>query len=44
MASELLKHPYIQPYIDQYSPTATSPAAGARDSRNHMVESQSSNS
>ncbi|KAL3620260.1 hypothetical protein CASFOL_035172 [Castilleja foliolosa] len=43
-ASELLKHPYLQPYIDQYRPTAMSPPAAARDTRKHMVESQSSSS
>ncbi|XP_051120600.1 serine/threonine-protein kinase Nek6 [Andrographis paniculata] len=51
-ASELLKHPYLQPYIDLYRPSynmavANSPEKPhpmARDSRKNMAESQSSNS
>ncbi|XP_038901200.1 serine/threonine-protein kinase Nek5 [Benincasa hispida] len=50
-ASELLKHPYLQPYVEQYRPSI-SPTVDfspdkprpARDSRRSMAESQNSNS
>lgn len=50
-ASEILKHPYLQAYVDQYRISVTHPAANhpekplsTRDSRKNMAESQSSNS
>lgn len=51
-ASELVRHPYLQPYVDQYRPSyrpiaAISPEkslSAARESRKNMGESQSSNS
>uniref|UniRef100_A0A2N9FNN4 non-specific serine/threonine protein kinase n=1 Tax=Fagus sylvatica TaxID=28930 RepID=A0A2N9FNN4_FAGSY len=47
-ASEILKHPYLQPYVDQYHPSFTcSPEkriSAARDSRRNMAESQNSTS
>ncbi|XP_073140633.1 serine/threonine-protein kinase Nek5-like isoform X2 [Henckelia pumila] len=51
-ASELLKHPYLQPYVDQYRPSYNTAAAvlpkkplcRSREGRKNMVESQSSNS
>ncbi|KAH6837174.1 serine/threonine-protein kinase NEK5 [Perilla frutescens var. hirtella] len=51
-ASELLKHPYLQPYVDQYCPSfklvttisPEKPPSTARQSRKNMAESQSSNS
>ncbi|KAK6144180.1 hypothetical protein DH2020_021000 [Rehmannia glutinosa] len=47
-ASELLKHPYLQYYIDQYrpsyNPSPEKPLSTARESRKSMAESQSSNS
>ncbi|GLU19121.1 hypothetical protein SLE2022_353870 [Rubroshorea leprosula] len=51
-ASELLKHPYLQPFVEQYRPSfhppATSspekPISTARDGRRNMAESQNSNS
>ncbi|XP_044483775.1 serine/threonine-protein kinase Nek5-like [Mangifera indica] len=51
-ASEILKHPYLQHYIDQYRPTFCPPATSspekpistAHGSRKNMAESQSSNS
>ncbi|XP_073271610.1 serine/threonine-protein kinase Nek5-like isoform X2 [Primulina huaijiensis] len=51
-ASELLKHPCLQPYVDQYRPsyhTATAllpkkPLCKSRESRKNMSESLSSNS
>ncbi|KAK6138158.1 hypothetical protein DH2020_028094 [Rehmannia glutinosa] len=47
-ASELLKHPYLQSYIDQYrpsyNPSPEKPLSTARESRKSMAESQSSNS
>lgn len=51
-ASEVLKHPYLQPYVDQYRPQFSSPSANApekpltspSDGRKRMGESQSSNS
>ncbi|KAG8371129.1 hypothetical protein BUALT_Bualt13G0054700 [Buddleja alternifolia] len=48
-ASELLKSPYLQSYIDQYRPSYTPtslerPVSLARESRKSMAESQSSNS
>ncbi|PRQ32592.1 putative protein kinase NEK family [Rosa chinensis] len=50
-ATEVLKHPYLQPYVEQYRPsfitrTAISldkPISAARESRRHMAESQNSN-
>ncbi|KDP31661.1 hypothetical protein JCGZ_15217 [Jatropha curcas] len=51
-ASEILKHPYLQPFVDQYRPSFTPPAtfspeksiSTTRDSRRSMDESQNSNS
>ncbi|KAE8688739.1 Serine/threonine-protein kinase Nek5 [Hibiscus syriacus] len=55
-ASELLKHPYLQPYVDQYRPcfsytstkcslnTHISPGRESRNNRKNMAESQNSNS
>ncbi|KAG6436081.1 hypothetical protein SASPL_100963 [Salvia splendens] len=51
-ASELLKHPYLQPYVDQYRPsykpiaaiTLEKPPPTARVSRRNMAESQGSSS
>lgn len=50
-ASELLKHPYLQPYVEQYRPSISptvdfSPdkPRSACDSRRSMAESQNSNS
>ncbi|XP_009608559.1 serine/threonine-protein kinase Nek5 [Nicotiana tabacum] len=51
-ASELLKHPYLQPYVDQYRPSFNPPSSispekpltANRDSRKNMAESQSSTS
>ncbi|KAI5388661.1 serine/threonine-protein kinase Nek5 [Lathyrus oleraceus] len=49
-ASEVLKHPYLQPYVDQYRPsfapqTAFSPEkplSSVNDTKKHMAESQNS--
>ncbi|GMI81656.1 NIMA-RELATED KINASE6, NIMA (never in mitosis, gene A)-related 6 [Hibiscus trionum] len=55
-ASELLKHPYLQPYVDQYRPCFSYPSTNcsmnkhislgreSRDNRKNMAESQNSNS
>ncbi|XP_073135606.1 serine/threonine-protein kinase Nek5-like isoform X2 [Henckelia pumila] len=45
-ASELLKHPYLQPYVAQYRPSYNpeKPFATHCDSRKNVAESQSSNS
>ncbi|KZV17388.1 hypothetical protein F511_23071 [Dorcoceras hygrometricum] len=51
-ASELLKHPYLQPYVDRYRPSYNiaaavlpkKPLCKSRESRKNMVESQSSSS
>nr|XP_016465821.1 PREDICTED: serine/threonine-protein kinase Nek5-like isoform X1 [Nicotiana tabacum] len=51
-ASELLKHPYLLPYVELYRPSFTTrvanhiekPVATGRDSRKNMAESQSSTS
>lgn len=46
-ASEILKHPYLQPYVEQYRHSPISPRKAltpARDIRKNMAESQSSNS
>ncbi|KAJ8568344.1 hypothetical protein K7X08_027877 [Anisodus acutangulus] len=51
-ASELLKHPYLQPYVDQYRPSFSppplsspeKPLTAGRDSKKNMAESQSSTS
>ncbi|KAK6247443.1 hypothetical protein QUC31_019008 [Theobroma cacao] len=52
-ASELLKHPYLQPYVDQYRPSFSCPStncspdkhiSASRDNRKNMAESQNSNS
>lgn len=47
-ASEILKHPYLQPYVDQfrllYSPPAPGKSlSGTRDTRKSITENQSSN-
>lgn len=49
-ASEILKHPYLQPYVDQYRPSFNPPKtcspdksiSTARDTRRNMAQSQSS--
>ncbi|XP_057749915.1 serine/threonine-protein kinase Nek5 [Arachis stenosperma] len=51
-ASEVLKHPYLQPYVDQYRPSFSSPTScspgkpisSVNYSRKNMAESQSSTS
>ncbi|XVF69251.1 hypothetical protein PTKIN_Ptkin11bG0066000 [Pterospermum kingtungense] len=52
-ASELLKHPYLQPYVDQYRPSFGCSSTNCfpdkhistgRDNRKNMAESQNSNS
>lgn len=51
-ASEILKHPYLQPYVDQYRPSFSPPTSlssekrlpRSRESRRSMAESQNSNS
>uniref|UniRef100_A0A6M2EIS1 non-specific serine/threonine protein kinase n=1 Tax=Populus davidiana TaxID=266767 RepID=A0A6M2EIS1_9ROSI len=51
-ASEILKHPYLQPYVDQYRPSFCPPTSlssekhlpRSRESRRSMAESQNSNS
>ncbi|KHG12360.1 Serine/threonine-protein kinase Nek5 [Gossypium arboreum] len=51
-ASELLKHPYLQPYVDHYRPSFSCPTncspdkhiSSGRDNRKNMAESQNSNS
>ncbi|XWS73842.1 hypothetical protein CRYUN_Cryun02cG0164100 [Craigia yunnanensis] len=52
-ASELLKHPYLQSYVDQYRPSFSCPSTNCspekhistgRDIRKNMAESQNSNS
>ncbi|CAN4080437.1 unnamed protein product [Withania somnifera] len=51
-ASELLKHPYLRPYLEQYRPSFITlvasypqkPLTTARNSRKNMAESQSSTS
>ncbi|KAM3324271.1 serine/threonine-protein kinase Nek5 [Capsicum chacoense] len=51
-ASEILKHPYLRPYLEQYRPSFIThvasypekPLSTGRDSRKHMAESQSSTS
>ncbi|KAL8140899.1 hypothetical protein V2J09_006920 [Rumex salicifolius] len=46
-ASDVLKHPYLQPYVNQYRPNTPSPEKPirlARDTRRHMVDSQYSSS
>ncbi|TXG73537.1 hypothetical protein EZV62_002116 [Acer yangbiense] len=51
-ASDILKHPYLQHYVDQYRSSFGAPAAcslekpisTARDARRNMAESQNSNS
>ncbi|XP_062082557.1 serine/threonine-protein kinase Nek5 isoform X2 [Humulus lupulus] len=51
-ASEILKHPYLQPYVDQCRPSFSLPSAFSpqkpistpHDSRKNMAESQNSNS
>lgn len=46
-ASEILKHSYLQPYVEQYRQSPISPRKAltpARDVRKNMAESQSSNS
>ncbi|GMH12682.1 hypothetical protein Nepgr_014523 [Nepenthes gracilis] len=45
-ASELLKHPYLQPYVNQYRPSITpspdKPVCTAHNARKNMDESQTS--
>ncbi|KAE8037352.1 hypothetical protein FH972_009945 [Carpinus fangiana] len=51
-ASDVLKHPYLQPYVDQYRPSFSpqtvcspeKPISAARNSRRNMAESQNSTS
>ncbi|KAL5169655.1 Serine/threonine-protein kinase Nek5 [Glycine soja] len=51
-ASEVLKHPYLQPYVDQYRPSFSPPTtcspvkpiSAVNDHRKNMAESQNSNS
>ncbi|KAJ6755577.1 SERINE/THREONINE-PROTEIN KINASE NEK [Salix purpurea] len=51
-ASEILKHPYLQTYVDQYRPLVSPPTSlspekhlpRSRESRRSMAESQTSNS
>ncbi|XP_059278173.1 serine/threonine-protein kinase Nek5-like isoform X1 [Lycium ferocissimum] len=51
-ATELLKHPYLKPYLEQYRPSFIThvasypekPLTSGRDSRKNMAESQSSTS
>jgi NIMA (never in mitosis gene a)-related kinase len=51
-ASDVLKHPYLQPYVDQYRPSFSTqtvcspekPISAARNSRRNMAESQNSTS
>ncbi|CAA2956994.1 serine threonine- kinase Nek5 [Olea europaea subsp. europaea] len=48
-ASEILKHPYLQPYVDQFRPSNCPPALGkplfgTRDTGKSIAEGQSSNS
>ncbi|KAG2674345.1 hypothetical protein I3760_13G129700 [Carya illinoinensis] len=51
-ASEILKHPYLQPYVDQYRPSCSPPTgcspdkpfSTTRNSRRNMAESQNSTS
>ncbi|KAL4304207.1 hypothetical protein GQ457_10G007370 [Hibiscus cannabinus] len=52
-ASELLKHPYLQPHVDQYRPSFSFPSmkcsadkhiSSGRDNRKNMDESRNSNS
>ncbi|XP_065867464.1 serine/threonine-protein kinase Nek5 isoform X2 [Euphorbia lathyris] len=50
-ASEILKHPYLQPFVDQYRPSfipstcsPEKPVSVGRHSRRTMAESQNSNS
>nr|KYP68676.1 Serine/threonine-protein kinase Nek5 [Cajanus cajan] len=51
-ASEVLKHPYLQPYVDQYRPSFSPPTtcspekpiSAVNDPRKNMAESQNSNS
>ncbi|KAK3020006.1 hypothetical protein RJ639_003222 [Escallonia herrerae] len=51
-ASDILKHPYLQPYVDQYRPSFNPPVASSPGKhlstapviRKNMAESQSSNS
>ena len=44
-ASEVLKHPYLQPYVDQYRPAFSPPSISTVNyPRKNMAESQNSNS
>ncbi|KAG7564394.1 Protein kinase-like domain superfamily [Arabidopsis suecica] len=49
-ASEILKHPYLQPYVEQYRPTLSAASItpekplNSREGRRSMAESQNSNS
>ncbi|XP_052185719.1 serine/threonine-protein kinase Nek5-like isoform X2 [Diospyros lotus] len=50
-ASDVLKQPYLQPYVEHYRPSFNpaacspeKPLSGARDTRRNLAESQSSNS
>ncbi|XP_010514762.1 PREDICTED: serine/threonine-protein kinase Nek5 [Camelina sativa] len=49
-ASDILKHPYLQPYVEQYRPTLSAASItpekplNSREGRRSMAESQNSNS
>lgn len=46
-ASDVLKHPYLQPYVNQYRPSTPSPEKpirSVRETRKQMVDSQNSSS
>ncbi|XP_061337348.1 serine/threonine-protein kinase Nek5 [Gastrolobium bilobum] len=41
-ASEVLKHPYLQPYVDQYRPSFSPPISAVNYPRKSMAESENS--